>query len=110
MSVNANPLPRRPYSYGPLYDLLVETFPKHRSQQNVFDIPGFAIDIGYTHETLYKAVRQRRLMTPNVALQIIKFSRANPDAKALSWGDMLNFVLPEYTEHAEPADVDGILG
>lgn len=107
---NNNPLPFRPYSYGPLYDLLVETFPKHRSQQNVFDIPSFAADIGYTHETLYKAVRQRNLTTPNVALRIIEYSRTNQDATALSWADMVGFVLPKYPEFSEPADVDDILG
>jgi hypothetical protein len=100
--------PRRPYSFGPLYDMLVEHFPAHRSKQNVFDIPGIARDMGYAHETIYKAVREREPLKIGVALNLLKLSHENQDSKPLFWDDLLPFILPEFDNYSRPEGDDDI--
>lgn len=100
--------PRRPYSFGPLYDLLVEVFPNHRSKQNVFDVPGFAKDLGYSHEALYKAIRQRACLRQNLAIRIIQLSRTSAGSRPLYWSDLVGFVLDSWEELNEPVADSGI--
>lgn len=95
--------PRRPYSFGPLYDLLETHFPDHRSKHKVFDIPGFARDMGYAHETIYKAVRQNEPLKMGVALSILKLSHENQGAKPLFWDDLLPHMLPEFETYQRPS-------
>jgi hypothetical protein len=92
--------PRRPYSFGPLYDFLSEQFPDYRSKQNVFDVRRFAKDMGYAPETIYKAVRQRELLKIGVALNILKLSENQP-GKSLTWGDLIEYILPEYEDYKD---------
>ena len=100
MSSQALPIiKRRPYSFGPFYDFLMHHFPEHRSQQNVFDVPGFAAEMGYAHETIYKAIRQREPLKIGVALNILKLSRTASGAKPIYWEDLISFILPDYDEY-----------
>lgn len=101
---------RRPASHGELHRLLVSTFPEHRTTQNVFDIPGFAGDLGYAHETLYKAVRQRDPLKLAVAFRIIKYSHTNQAATPLYWRDLVKFVLPGFAEYEKPSEIADLLG
>jgi len=97
-SETPTPTKRRPYSFGPFYDFLMHHFPEHRSQQNVFDVPGFAAEMGYAHETIYKAIRQREPLKIGVALSILKLSRTAKGATPIYWDDLISFILPEYEE------------
>jgi hypothetical protein len=101
--------PRRPYSFGPLYDLLEERFPTHRSKQNVFDIPWLARDMGYAHETLYKAVRQRDPLKYTVALNLIKLSHENQGSLPIYWDDLLAYVLPDFAKYRRPESISDLL-
>lgn len=87
---------RRPYSFGPLYDLLVEKFPNHRTVQGVFDVPGFARDLNRSHEAVYKAVRQNRL-TPDMARRIIELSEAKTEEpeKRVTKHDLTEYLFSE---------------
>jgi hypothetical protein len=100
-ATEATRTPRRPYSFGPLYDFLEAQFPNYRSKQNVFDVRRFAKDMGYAPETIYKAVRQRELLKIGVALNILKLSENQP-GKSLTWGDLIEYILPEYEDYKEP--------
>ena len=96
--------PRVPYTFGALYDLLLEYFPDHRTVQKVFDIPGLAKDLGLAHETIYRCVRENRLK-PGVAEKLLTFSRERHPEQALYWNDIARFVLPgfeEFTDHKKP--------
>lgn len=95
---------RRPYTFGPLYDFLSARFPEQRSKQNVFDIPGFAAELGYAHETLYKAVRQHAPLKIGVALSILKLSRENQHATPIYWDDLIEYMLPEFETYSRSSD------
>lgn len=87
---------RRPYSFGPLYDLLVEKFPNHRTVQGVFDVPGFARELGRSHEAVYKAVRGNRL-TADMARRVIELSEKYTDdpKKRVTKHDLTDFLLAD---------------
>lgn len=103
---------RRPRTFGPLYDFLSARFPGYRSALNVFDIPRFAAEMGYAHETLYKAVRSGGLLKIGVALSVIQLSRETDESPDLHWEDLVPFILPEYDTYradAPAGDVDDLL-
>jgi len=114
MSNTATAQPRRRYSFGPLYDFLSETFPNHRSERGVFDVPNFAKDIGYSHEAIYRALRQRDLLKQNVALRIMELSRTDAAIRVIYWEDLIPYVLDGYDEFREgpqaDVEVDDLLG
>ncbi|AIT13315.1 hypothetical protein DSS3P1_80 [Ruegeria phage DSS3-P1] len=62
--------------------------------------------MGYAHETIYKAVRQREPLKIGVALNIIKLSHENQDAVALYWDDLVSFILPEFASYSRPKSDD----
>ena len=84
---------RRPYSFGPLYDLLVAHFPSFRTSQGVFDIPRLARDLSASHETVYRAVRTDEV-TVKFAVKLIRLSRATAGARELRRDHLLDFVFP----------------
>jgi len=101
--------PRRPYTFGPLYDLLKTHFPDHRSPQGLLDIPRLARDMGFAHETIYRAVRGNAeagypdgMLKIPVALQIIRFSHENHPEEPIYWTDLLPFVLPFHDKFSNP--------
>ena len=93
--------PRVPYTFGPLYDLLLERFPEHRSQQKVFDVPRLARDMGLAHETIYRCVRNDELKI-SVAHKLLELSRNLFPENPLFWDDLLPFVLPDYEALRDP--------
>lgn len=103
MSSNTPPARSRvPYSFGPLYDILVEYFPDHRSRQNVFDVPGLARDLGLSHETLYRCVRNSEIK-PRVALAVLALSHDRHPEQSLYWEDLAPFVLPDFKKFSRTA-------
>ncbi len=64
----------RPYSFGPLYDLLMDRFPKHRSAQGVLDVPKLAKDIKRSHEGVYKWLRENKI-TVDGAKRLVELSK-----------------------------------
>lgn len=110
-SDNKKLAPRRPYTFGPLYDLLVERFPGFRSKQNVFDVPGFARELGVSHETGYKIVRQQEPLKISAALRLLALSRTNRAVRPLYYQDLLEYILPEFETYSRNDDeVDELLG
>lgn len=51
----------REYTFGPLYDLLMESFPGHRSRQGVLDVRRLAVDVGRSNEGVYKWLRENEI-------------------------------------------------
>ena len=76
---------RPPWTFGPLYDLFLETFPGYRTPRGVFDMPRLAADLRMTTEGCYKWFRKNRLQPVNVkAVVELANSRGNvADLKAL---------------------------
>ena len=100
----------RAHTFGDLYDLLADHFPKCRTSRDGFDVQGLGRLLGYSNETMYKAVRETEPLKLGVAYRIVKVSHENQDANPIFWADLTRFVLPEYTRYAEPTDVDDLLG
>jgi len=88
--------------YNELYGVLAEYFPDHRSAQKVFNVPGFASDLGKSHETIYKALRSDRLHI-GVALEVLKLSAERHPEMPIYWGDLIRFVLPDFLKFSDPA-------
>ncbi len=87
--------------YNELYEVLAEAFPSHRSKHGIFDVPGFAADLGKSHETIYKALRADRLHL-GVAHEILRLSRRLHPEIPLYWSNLARFVLPDYKRLTEP--------
>jgi len=107
--------PRRRYSFGPLYDFLAEVFPNHRSAKGLFDVPNFGKDLGYSHEAIYRSLRERDLLSQNVALKIMKLSRTDAAIRPIFWDDLIPYVVHSYKEFRKPAsapaaEIDDLLG
>lgn len=100
------------HSFGGLYNLLAKHFPGHRSQQRALGISQFAQAIGKAHETLYKAVREEKPLSVDVALRIIKLSRTDETAHPLYWEDLVPYTLPDYGNFSREAEqnVSDLLG
>lgn len=64
---------QRPFSFGTLYDFLMEKFPEHRTKQQVFDVPRFAGDLGMSNEGVYRILRANKL-NPDQAKKIESIS------------------------------------
>lgn len=113
--------PRREHVFGDLYEVLTEKFPALQTDRNVLNVQKFAQLLGYSNETVYKALREFQPLSLGIALRIIETSHENQDAKAVFWPDLLPFVLPGYPEYmtpdetaavesAAPSDLDDLLG
>lgn len=98
---------RRPYTFGPLYDLLLEHFPGHHSKPGQLAVQKFANGLGYAHETIYKAIRQTDNLKVGVALSVLRFSREDPDALPLFWEDLAKYTLPEFEQFTRSAEPEG---
>ncbi len=96
---------------GALYKLLEAHFPDHRSKQGHLDIARLARDLGYSHETLYRAIRGNT-MKPPVALRLLQFSAQldEPLSPRLFWEDLAPFVLPKFHDYSRPASNDPGVG
>ena len=57
-----------------LHEVLTDAFPNHRTVTGVLDIPGLGIDLGLSHEGVYKWVRHNNLPARRVK-QLIELSR-----------------------------------
>lgn len=86
--------------------LLAKHFPKHRTRNNIFDVPGFAQDCGYTHETIYKAIRQKEELKRPVAQRIVEKSRELPGAIPLGYSNLLMFMFHDWGKHGLPGVSD----
>lgn len=93
--------------------LLAAHFPNHRTSTNIFDVPGFAADLDFAHETLYKAIRQEREVSREVAGRIIQRSRTLPGAKPITYAQLLPFMFHDWKEHGRsseaPEGIDDLL-
>lgn len=91
---------------GELYNLLERAFPEYRSKQDLLAIPQIADEVGFRHETIYKAVRHNAT-TPNVALKLLELAHKNqPEAPRLHWEDLLRFVLPEFDTYSREVEAE----
>ena len=106
MSSNETKAHRRPYTFGPLYDLLIKHFPGHHSKPGQLAVQKFAGDMGYAHETIYKAIRQTGDLKIGVALSILQLSREDDDAIPLCWEDLTCFTLPEFDVYSREKATD----
>ncbi|MFU1607368.1 hypothetical protein ACM25O_13365 [Sulfitobacter pontiacus] len=110
--------PRREHVFGDLYEALSETFPDLQTERKTLNVQKFARVLGYSNETVYKALREFQPLSLGIALRIIEVSRENQRAKSLYWPDLLPFVLPGYPEYMAPVEkaasasveVDDLLG
>lgn len=87
----------RPFSFGPLYDLLFEAFPAHRSVQGVLDVKRLAEDCEMTKEGAYKWLRDNKI-SPAGALKLVEAQRKHIEAglrvkKRLQISDFIPFVF-----------------
>ena len=99
-----NPTARKGYSFGPFYDLLVEKFPVHLTQQGVFDVKRLSEELGMTNETVYRMLRNDQIQ-PKAAAALIKLSKSeskrlkkskNPiRVTPLTKLDLLDYVIPD---------------
>lgn len=103
-------LPRREHVFGDLYEVLTEKFPGTRTDKNTLNVQAFARLLGYSNETVYKALREFQPLSLGIAQRIIETSHENRGATAMYWPDLLPFVLPGYPEYMTPSDVDDLLG
>lgn len=100
---------RQRNSFGKLYDLLHLHFPDHRNAQGALNIPKLAKDMGFAHETIYRAVRGRPdqgfpegMLKVAVAEHIIRYSHENHPEQPIYWNDLIEFVLPHFEKFSDP--------
>ncbi len=86
--------------YNDLYNLLMEYFPDHRTSGGFFDVPGFAKDLGLSHETVYRALRHDSLKI-RVALEILRLSHDRHPEMPLYWENLIRFALPEFKQYSD---------
>jgi hypothetical protein len=83
MKMQQSLIPGRPqWTFGPLYDLLVEGFPDYRTRRGFFDVKRFHKELGKSHEAVYKWLRVNKL-TPENATKIAALATALPNLEAL---------------------------
>ena len=98
------------HPFGEFCDLLIEHFPEHKTPGGAFNVQAFAAALGYSSETVYKALRERGLLKTAVAHKMIAHSHENQSAVPLYWPDVVRFLLPDFAIYGEPKDVDDLLG
>ena len=77
-------IPGRPdWAAGPLYTLMMEIFPDHRTKLGVLDIPRLTGDLNKSHEAIYKWLRQGK-MKPSNARAIIEAANSDENKEALA--------------------------
>jgi hypothetical protein len=62
------------FTFGPLYDLLRNRFPEHRTDTGRFDVPRFADDLKMSNEGVYKWLRANKI-TPDGAKNVVAMSK-----------------------------------
>jgi hypothetical protein len=75
------------WSNSPLYKLLYARLTWLRSKQQLFDVYAFARAIGYSHEAVYRWLREGK-MSPDAARAVVQASR-----RKLALRDLYPFVL-----------------
>lgn len=98
---DTGPRPSLLQRVGKLYALLEKSLPDHRSTQNVLAIPRLADDLGYSHETLYRCIRNDRMKVA-VAKRLLEFSHENHPEDPIYWQDLAPFVLPDFDRFSDP--------
>lgn len=73
----------REWAKGPLYLFLMETFPEHKTAMGVLDIQRLKVDLGKSHEAIYKWIRAGKLKPEN-ANAIVALAGAEPNVTALA--------------------------
>lgn len=109
---------RREHAFGDLYELFEEKFPKLRTERNTFNVQAFAALLGYSNETVYKALREFQPLKLGVAVRILETAAENRDAVTMYWPDLLPYLLPNYPDHMQPVagktpatgEIDDLLG
>ena len=82
----------RPFSFGPLYDFLFESFPEHRTSQGVFDVERLAGDMKVSKEAVYRFLRKNRL-NPEQTDKLVRL--LHPDhVPGLDLVDDVNLYMP----------------
>lgn len=94
--------PRRDHAFGDLYELLESKFPTLRTDRDAFDVQAFAQLLGYSMETVYKALREFQPMQLTVAARILEASHANQLDAPLYWEDLIPYCLPRFTDYQKP--------
>lgn len=102
--------PRREHAFGDLYELLAEKFPDCRTDRQAFDVPAFSALLGYSNETVYKALREFQPLKITVALRMLETASENQGAKEMFWEDLLPFILPNYPEFMRDTEEEDLLG
>lgn len=92
----------RPFSFGPLYDFLFESFPEHRSSQGIFDVPRFADDMGVSKEAVYRLLRKNKV-NPEQTDKIVSLLHPNRQVTADDYAPFLPFVFAIQTDNADAA-------
>lgn len=113
MSSKSTPKPQFLQEPGALLKVLERAFPTLRAKQGGFNAPALAFALGYSHETIYRAIRSNELKT-SVAHQMLIYARENHPEARLTWWQLMPFVLPDFYEFAEEpetsAEDDEFLG
>lgn len=75
----------RDWARGPLYRLLMDTFPAYRTTYDVFDVRAFGAEpeIARSHEALYKWLRSGKLTIEN-ARSIVTLANRDDNAARLA--------------------------
>lgn len=98
----------RPFSFGPLYDLLFTSFPEHRSSQGVFDVERFSKDMGVSKEAVYRFLRKNGL-NPEQTDKIVSLLHPGVRPTADLYLPFLPFVFAGLAEQTEDLD-DTVVG
>lgn len=93
---------RRTHIYNQLYGVFLEYFPEHASSPGKLNVTGLAVDLGMSHETIYRCLRYDDIKM-NVAIDMMDFSRKRYPEMPLYWDVLLPYVLPEYEFYRDPA-------
>jgi len=98
---------RPAHPFADLCDLMIKHFPEHKTDGGAFNVQGFAAQLGYASETVYKALRETQPLKMGVAHRVILLSHTNRGANPLYWADLVGYILPDYYEYARAeADTD----
>ena len=100
--------PRREHPFGDFYEVLIERFPQFRKGPKTLDVLAFSEFLGFSPETVYRALRESEPLKLKVALRIIESSHSGGESVPMYWSDMLLYALPEYEEYAEPPEGVGV--
>ena len=82
-------------------NLLSAHFPTFRTGQDHLDIPGLARAMGFSPETVYRAVRQIGEIRMPIARAIVAFSHSEPGAVPLYLSALLPYICHDWQIYGE---------